>query len=251
MKVNVVSDIHLEFWGGGEEKHLKSIGINKDLPLILAGDICTFREPSGTNRWEAETVFSYLCEQSPLVLYVPGNHEYYKAESIQRVEDRLQEIELQNDNFKVLRPREVVLHEGRRFLGGTMWFPNTPGVNIGAPYINDTYLIKDIFPWAFNQNTALREWLSKECKEDDVVVTHHLPTRECQPERFKDNIISPYFVSDMSDIIEKNNPATWIFGHTHDPKDFVVGKTRLLCNPIGYPNEIYKNNVYPSLEFEI
>jgi predicted phosphodiesterase len=29
----------------------------------------------------------------------------------------------------------------------------------------------------------------------------------------------------------------WIHGHTHTPCQYVVGDTRVICNPIGYPRE--------------
>jgi len=26
----------------------------------------------------------------------------------------------------------------------------------------------------------------------------------------------------------------WVHGHTHDPYDYVIGETRVVCNPRGY-----------------
>lgn len=31
--------------------------------------------------------------------------------------------------------------------------------------------------------------------------------------------------------------ALWLQGHTHLPADDVVGPTRVVCNPVGDPNE--------------
>jgi len=247
--VTLLSDLHLEFWGGSERKHLEEFKISKDMPLIIPGDLTTFRTPS-YSRWEPETILDYLCDQAPMVIYLPGNHEYYKAVSTAYVDDRISEIESELTNLKVLRTNEVFLYEDKRFIGDTMWFPNIPEVEINKGCINDTFLIKDLLPWAYNKNTDFRNWVSKECRKGDIVITHHLPTNECQPVQFRNHETSPYFVSDMKDIITANEPSVWIFGHTHSRRDFTEHNTRLLCNAIGYPLELY-NEEYPKSEFEI
>ncbi|WP_215884515.1 hypothetical protein [Acidithiobacillus sulfurivorans] len=37
--------------------------------------------------------------------------------------------------------------------------------------------------------------------------------------------------------IQRWQPAIWIHGHVHDRMNYRIGKTRVLCNPWGYPNE--------------
>jgi len=32
-------------------------------------------------------------------------------------------------------------------------------------------------------------------------------------------------------------PKLWIHGHSHDRCDYTLGKTRVVANPLGYPNE--------------
>ena len=32
-------------------------------------------------------------------------------------------------------------------------------------------------------------------------------------------------------------PDVWVYGHTHDSYDGVMWSTRLVANPMGYPNE--------------
>jgi hypothetical protein len=32
-------------------------------------------------------------------------------------------------------------------------------------------------------------------------------------------------------------PKLWIHGHTHDSFDYMVGETRVICHPKGYPKE--------------
>jgi hypothetical protein len=42
----------------------------------------------------------------------------------------------------------------------------------------------------------------------------------------------------------------FVNGHTHDFIDTVVGNTRVVCNPLGYPNERF-NNKEPYEDFLI
>jgi hypothetical protein len=43
------------------------------------------------------------------------------------------------------------------------------------------------------------------------------------------------YSSDLeSFIIERPQIKLWTHGHTHDPFDYMVGSTRVLCNPRGY-----------------
>jgi len=32
--------------------------------------------------------------------------------------------------------------------------------------------------------------------------------------------------------------SVWIHGHSHDRCDYLLGKTRVVANPLGYPNEL-------------
>ena len=67
-----------------------------------------------------------------------------------------------------------------------------------------------------------------------VVVTHHAPHPNSVHPRFVGNDASPGFVSDLSDLIARHGPELWVHGHTHDGCDYVVGGTRVVCNPKGY-----------------
>jgi predicted phosphodiesterase len=35
----------------------------------------------------------------------------------------------------------------------------------------------------------------------------------------------------------KKPPKLIVHGHTHDPCDYMIGETRVICNPRGYPAE--------------
>ena len=39
----------------------------------------------------------------------------------------------------------------------------------------------------------------------------------------------------MLEIIEKYQPCLWVYGHTHECDDQMIGKTRIVSNQLGYP----------------
>ena len=49
--------------------------------------------------------------------------------------------------------------------------------------------------------------------------------------------------SDLSDIMLDNPQIKlWTHGHTHHPFDYVIGETRIVCNPRGYENGSYSED---------
>jgi Icc-related predicted phosphoesterase len=70
-----------------------------------------------------------------------------------------------------------------------------------------------------------------------VVVTHHLPHAKSIPARFQGDLLNAAYASDLSDVIKSGRPALWVHGHTHDSCDYVIGDTRIVCNPRGYDDE--------------
>ena len=40
-----------------------------------------------------------------------------------------------------------------------------------------------------------------------------------------------------SEVVRAEQAALWIHGHSHDRCDYLLGTTRVVANPLGYPNE--------------
>lgn len=69
-----------------------------------------------------------------------------------------------------------------------------------------------------------------------VVVGHHAPCKlSTKPQYQGDVIVNGAYSSDLSEFI-LDNPRIelWTHGHTHDVFDYMVGSTRIVCNPRGY-----------------
>lgn len=46
---------------------------------------------------------------------------------------------------------------------------------------------------------------------------------------------------------QAGRPLLWVHGHTHDSFDYMIGSTRVLCNPRGYIPEEANKQFDPAL----
>ncbi len=235
MKLKIVSDQHLEFRlsGGSHLKYFNPVhpkdGETADI-CVIAGDFDTIRPRS-------RNFFRLLCERERQVLFVPGNHEYYGCKSMRMVDDTLAEFEHEISNLKVLRTGEVFLQAGTRFLGDTMWVPITDTLLASADEMNDPRQIPRLLNEIGERHYRFVTWLEQELRERDVVVTHHLPTiRSVQP-RHRESRTTPWYVAPNMERFFERKPRAWIHGHVHVRCDYWYGQTRLVCNPVGYPED--------------
>jgi predicted MPP superfamily phosphohydrolase len=69
-----------------------------------------------------------------------------------------------------------------------------------------------------------------------VAVTHHAPTPLSIAEWYKnDTLMNGGFHSDLSEfIMDRPQIKLWTHGHMHNVSDYMMGDTRVVCNPRGY-----------------
>jgi Icc-related predicted phosphoesterase len=192
-------------------------------------------------------VFEFLASKARHVLYTIGNHEYYSSPEGAKVEELIRAV--LPKNYVWLDNSEVTL-DGIHFYGGAMWFPDDPLNQIYERQLNDFNLIGDFRNWVYKKNTEFRENARKMVRPETVVLSHHLPSPMSTHAMYAGSTINRFFVSDETDFILERQPRLWVHGHTHLPCDYMLGSTRVVCNPYGYPQERqYKR--YPVCEFEI
>jgi len=232
MRIQLTSDVHTEFHPDRGTAWLSSLDPSGVDVLVVAGDLTL--EP-----WLPSVLFG-LCERYPAVVYVTGNHEYYKSSRL-RIDLLLTEMCKRLPNLHWLNDSSVVI-DGQRFVGSTLWFSQ---VGDGkdeklSTCLKDFSEIEGFKDWVYTANEEAMQFLEATVQSTDVVVTHHLPHPAAVALKWH---IPPYrqlnrfFLCDMSPLIERVQPALWCFGHTHSSVDREVGQTRLLCNPFGYPRE--------------
>ena len=69
-----------------------------------------------------------------------------------------------------------------------------------------------------------------------VVVGHHAPSKASTHPRYKTEVIMNGAYSSRLDQFILDNPQIklWTHGHTHEDFDYMIGSTRVVCNPRGY-----------------
>jgi len=239
VKIQILSDLHCECFGSLKTLNpfLESLTPEAEEDrevVVLAGDIGT------TGSEVSQTMFFYVLdyfnEHWKQVLYVPGNHEYYKN-NLWDCDKLFKKWELLLDNF-VLLERECFIRENYpdiRFIGATMWFPERPLNSLYFDMMSDFHLIKNGMNELELRGEESIRYLKQYVQENDIVITHHMPTYQSVPKRFKNSRLNDFFVNELAeDIIANNKPKIWIHGHTHDSCDYMAGNTRVICNPYGY-----------------
>lgn len=235
MKIACYSDLHLEF------KHHWTLPANltADL-LVLAGDILVFDDFS-----PLKTLLS--CWRKP-VIYVAGNHEYYTNAPMHEA----------RDDFKVwlasalpqvhFLDNESVTVDGVNFFGGTMWtdFNNADlsAMTMARKGMIDYKLIRTspgnhLTPTealGFHRQfiKSLTAWFAEPKPGPRVVITHHAPVENIQSEHLGSPLQPAFIAYDLPPLIEKYQPAAWIYGHTHECHIQTIGMTKIISNQLGY-----------------
>lgn len=212
--------------------------------LVVAGDIHS-RNYEDQLR-ELSTKFKHV-----IALY--GNHEWYRRDISWRADKKRLPKNVHVLDRSVWQYRNIV------FIGATLWtdFKNQdPFIMYDAQRaINDFRVIgnKENAVNRFQPTEAaaihvkdkqfVSDMIDKFTDEGKkvIVCTHFMPSYECVHPRWKkdpttDNL-NWYFSADCNDLLNKEGISAWICGHTHDEIDKYVGKTRVVCNPLGYPGE--------------
>ena len=86
-----------------------------------------------------------------------------------------------------------------------------------------------------------------------VVVGHHAPSKQSTKPRYKnDTMVNGAYSSDLSEfILDHPQIKLWTHGHTHDTFDYMIGSTRIVCNPRGYINYEGRADEFELLTVEI
>lgn len=235
MKIRLLSDLHTEFRLPYKTANFAEYR-GEDV-LVLAGDIAS----GSTNTM---SVIKFFKDQGyPHIVYVAGNHEYYGGDFIQFNEKMAEKCSM-IEGVHFLNPGSVTI-DGVLFTGGTLWTnfaDNFFSQSAAKRGINDFRVIKsfstDICAKTYYQHVDfIKQAYEQRDGKKVVVVTHFLPARECIAPRFRGpDLINDYFANDLGGYISEMTDTTWLFGHTHDATDIVLGDTRVVANPHGYYN---------------
>jgi len=260
MKFALASDVHLEF---GQIEFNNTGGADA---LVLSGDICVAKDLAFTESIRSENwmkFFTHCSEQFKDVIYIMGNHEHYHgdfAKSYDQIKGALSEL----TNVHFLEKESVTLGDVT-FVAGTLWTdmnkedPNTLYGIRG--YMNDYRIISDSStPVNFRDEDGnfhtrtgkftpeqsvvehkamlqfIRDVVDHQPTEKFVVVGHHAPSKQSTKPKYEGEVmVNGAYSSDLSEfILDRPQIKVWTHGHTHDTFDYMIGSTRIVCNPRGY-----------------
>jgi predicted phosphodiesterase len=236
MKILVLSDLHLEFEG-------MRVGKTEADVVVLSGDIDI---GLAGMKWAAESF-----PDIPVV-YVNGNHEYYRQSMDVLMEDQ-REMARYHKNIHFLE-NSVFTYTNVRFLGCTLWTDlllqgqarYSEVCAVVEQQIADFTMIHpdarsgrgfttDIMVEMHKESVSfLKNQLNKEFDGKTVIVTHHAPSRSVLPLNHRKELLSSAFASGMEGLMIRYRPDVWIFGHTHHNIDYHFNSTRIISNQRGY-----------------
>lgn len=282
MKIKVVSDLHLEF---------SDINIKNDEGcdvLVLSGDILVasdlYEHPEtsygmystvnladlGRRQQSAVRFRDFLKRvsfQFPHVVYVAGNHEFYHFRWFQTL-DVLREECARFPNIYFLE-QDCKKIDDVTFIGGTLWTDmnrNDPlTMHAIRDMMNDFRIIRNDkagFTSLKPADTVVRHTkmvkyietvIQGKFDEKFVVCGHHAPSKLSTHAQYKDELLmNGAYSSDLSDfIIDHPQIKLWTHGHTHHPFDYMIGETRIVCNPRGYEGYEPESGWNPNIVLEI
>lgn len=225
MKLWIFSDLHRDFG-----KSALNVPDNADV-AIAAGDI------------QDDDYLVWLGSRLPTV-FVAGNHEFYGHAYAERIA-KLKALPC--EQLYVLDNESVTLGPVR-FHGATLWTDygyNPRAASAARHSMNDHRLIKwSKEPYqrflpshATKLHEASKAYLAANVMPGDVVVTHHAPHPGSVHPRYAGQALNHAYFSDLGAEIDAWKPTLWVHGHVHSTFDYVVGETRVVCNPHGYPGE--------------
>lgn len=235
MKTKIISDIHLEFG-------LRNFDFSACDLLILAGDIHVGHK--GID-WINSNI------KNIPVIYVLGNHEYYKH-AYPKLLNKLKGL-TKGTNIHILENESIVINDCT-FHGTTLWtdfdlFGNMAVASFECEQsINDYTQIQRSTSYSRLRASDTRQihyeslqWLHKSLSESttekNIVITHQAPSMLSISKKYKTDILSAAFASNLDAFILETKPNFWIHGHVHNAFDYMIGSTRVICNPAGYPFE--------------
>ena len=272
MKIKLVSDLHLEF-----SDCFVTNNNNYDV-LILGGDICVAQdlhdhpEPSNTTDQVAiaagiglgrrqekaqrfRDFFKRCSFQFPHVIYIMGNHEFYNGKFYASIDYMRDEIAKYPNIYMLEQDTKII--DDVVFVGGTLWTNMNRRDPLTMHAIKDmmndfriirndkrSYAAMSALDVAIRHDRTLayiklmlQEHKDKKC----VVVGHHTPSfQSVHPMYAHDTLMNGGYHSDLSEfILDHPQIKLWTHGHTHHPFDYVIGETRIVCNPRGYEADGY------------
>jgi 3',5'-cyclic AMP phosphodiesterase CpdA len=273
MKIAICSDLHLEFSKLSLENpgDIDVLILSGDICVIrdlMEHDPYGIVDFGKSSRYH--TFFQECSARFPHVIYIVGNHEHYHGDFKYTISDVKKRLEYLT-NLHIL-DKETYIVDDITFIGGTLWTdmnkedPLT--LHMITRMMNDFRCVdnsnREVTYKTFDDpdnpdkptfRTRVARFSPQDAVDDHkemlefiktvvaekhdkkfVVVGHHTPSHaSCHPKYKDDREMNGGYHSDLSEfILDRPQIKLWTHGHTHELFDYMIGETRVVCNPRGY-----------------
>jgi predicted phosphohydrolase len=233
MKIATISDLHiqddqlyndvLDQWSNTIKQWQE---INKADICIIPGDCFEGNQFSGNFFKILEDVFGQI-------IYVPGNHEYWKDDLLNPVSNYKHGA---TSKTTFVDETKIIDVQSYKILCGTMWYDaySCSSISNHRVRFNDFSETKN-YSLSNIQNINDQFISFAETSSYDIVVTHHAPRQN-----MKWNDLDGFYFTNCENIMDVKKPKLWIHGHQHVKWNYMYNETRIICNAQGYFNP-FKN----------
>lgn len=286
MKIAVASDVHLEFGDINLENinDAEVLILSGDICVAADLDMRDRRQTEmGFARWRSEMFhefFERCATNFPHVIYVLGNHEHYHSDFATTLIDMRRKL-AHLPNLYILE-RDVKVINDVTFIGGTLWTDmnnmDTLTLYHMRTMMNDFRVIQNsTTPVHFRtqegefktrvgkfspeeavaEHVQMKQYIQSVIQGNHdkkyVVVGHHAPSKKSTHEMYaSDTIMNGGYSSDLDEfILDHPQIKLWTHGHTHHEFDYVIGETRIVCNPRGYHGHEQQASDFKLLTVEV
>lgn len=236
--VQIVSDLHIEYKNDKPPDPLDLVTPAANI-LILAGDIGSLYKINQLTKF-----LEKLCSHFSLVLYVPGNHEWYTQPGFhplprETLQKRLLSLEHNIPNLQILDKKGVIVDDVC-IAGCTLW--SKPNCIIPPFLVRIKDMTNSLFSRMHNADLNYLKNVVGVCERKKyklLVVTHYPPTMEVLNNECKNHRRFPsLYASNLEYLLDGSKINTWVCGHVHRNFDFRAEKgTRVISNQKGKPSD--------------
>lgn len=219
MKLGIFSDLHMDYWGAADAVRLMKslreqahdLGVDY---MLCAGDVY-----DGAIKIELD--FGGIPGSR-----INGNHDLFGR------------FLSESSMF------ERTLPNGMNLKAATLWTDFHDNIMAEIAYqttLPDTGRIKEISPAKIKYLHGIHRRFIFDTHAD-VVMTHNPPTMQSVGAAYANaGYLNQAFMSELSDFIQNSDIKLWVCGHVHHKHSYMVGNTKVVCNPLGYPGQNYQN----------
>lgn len=249
MRIFYTSDLHTDTYPFAYTLRDMGVKVDEYDVIILAGDL-TNGHPALLNK--------LLKDIKIPVIIVLGNHDYWNNEFSDAPAKFIRHFKREGfEHVHVLDYKEnpYVIINDVVFIGSTLWTDvgeNDAAAAMVMACMPDCSRIiggkgllrqKEVYDSHLDTLEVFEDTHNLFYSKKKILVTHHCLTEKSIYPLYKNSkslatqAVNRGYFSDLEYWLAEQDFLAVISGHTHYNTDFMLGKTRMLSNPLGYPGD--------------